>query len=71
MPSGEQIISRLRESQDLDSFRQQHWTGSFAEYLDLVREQPRVTRSAFERLYDMILSYGTSEYVDNKKSITP
>ncbi len=70
MPSGEQIITRLRESQDLDSFRQQHWTGNFSEYLDLVREQPQVTRSAFERLYDMILSYGTSEYIDNKKKIT-
>ena len=32
--------------------------GTFAEYLDIVREHPEVTRTAYQRLYDMILSYG-------------
>ncbi|RME45731.1 MAG: serine protein kinase, partial [Deltaproteobacteria bacterium] len=62
-------LDKLRQAQDRDRYREQHWTGSFEDYLAIVREQPEVTRSAYERLYDMILSYGTSEYVDNKKRV--
>lgn len=35
------------------------WEGSFGEYLNIVKEDPKVTRNAFERLYDMIVSAGT------------
>jgi serine protein kinase len=42
----------------LDQFRRKNWEGSFAEYLDVVRQRPEVTRNAFERVYDMIMSYG-------------
>ncbi len=69
MTTGEAIISRAKQELDLDTYRDQHWSGNFSEYLDLVRRDPRITRSAFERMYDMILSYGTREYVDNKKKI--
>ena len=69
MQTGEAIITQAREAIDLDSYRQLHWSGTFAEYLDLVRKEPLVTRSAFERMYDMILAAGTTEYIDNKKKI--
>jgi len=69
MTSGEAIITRARDALDLETYRHQHWTGFFAEYLDLVRRDPRVSRAAFERMYDMILSAGTREYIDNKKKI--
>jgi serine protein kinase len=69
MPVGEQIIARAREALDLDTYRELNWTGPFPEYLDLVARKPRVTRSAFERIYDMILSAGTREYMDNKKKL--
>jgi serine protein kinase len=69
MMKGEDIIGKAKHALDLDTYREQHWTGTFAQYLDLVRQDPQVTRSAFERIYDMILSYGTREYVDNKKKI--
>src|SRR5262249_35608896 len=46
-----------------------HWEGSFEEYLQIVRERPQVTRNAYQRLYDMIISYGTEEYIDNKKKL--
>ncbi len=65
--NGEVIMTRARQSLDLDRYRDLHWTGTFTEYLDLVRKTPVVTRTSFERLYDMILSYGTREYVDMKK----
>ena len=69
MSTGESIISQAREALDLEEYRQQHWTGSFAEYLDLVRSDPRVARTAFERIYDMVLAAGSREYLDNKKKI--
>jgi serine protein kinase len=69
MPSGEQIIASAREALDLDTYRELNWTGSFPEYLELVARLPRVTRSAFERIYDMILATGTREYIDNKKKL--
>ncbi len=62
MISGREIISLVAERQDLDQFRRKNWEGSFEQYLDVVRDNPRVTRNAFERVYDMIMSYGTDTY---------
>ncbi len=56
--AGQEIISLVAQRQDLDQFRRKNWEGSFAEYLDVVRRRPEVTRNAFERVYDMIMSYG-------------
>jgi serine protein kinase len=53
----------------LDDFKRSTWTGTFQDYLNIVAENPEVTRNAFGRLYDMILSYGTEETVDFKKKI--
>jgi len=58
MPHGSEIISLVSQHQDRDQFRRKNWVGTFEEYLDLVRENPRVTRTAYQRIYDMILSYG-------------
>jgi serine protein kinase len=66
---GNTILGAITQSQNLESYRELHWTGSFADYLGIVHENPEVTRSSHERLYDMILSYGTSEYIDNKKRV--
>ena len=62
MSGGHEIISLIAQRQDLDQFRRKHWIGSFAEYLELVRSNPLVTRNAFERLYDMINSFGVDNY---------
>jgi len=67
MSSGSSIISLIAERQDLDQFRKKNWVGSFEAYLDLVRQEPIVTRNAFERVYDMILSYGTETYEVNRE----
>src|SRR5574337_1082966 len=39
------------------------------DYLGIVRQNPKVTRTAFQRVYDMILSHGKNEYIDNKKKL--
>lgn len=59
---GKALIDYIRLRQDLSRFHKENWTGSFAEYLDIVHENPRVTRNAYERLYDMIVSHGVEVY---------
>ena len=63
------MIDRIGTMQDYKLYRELHWEGTFEEYLQLVRERPQVTRNAYQRLYDMIISYGTEEYIDNKKKL--
>src|SRR5262245_50013336 len=58
MSDGRDIISLIAQRQDCEQFRRKNWVGTFAEYLDIVREHPAVTRTAYQRIYDMILSYG-------------
>ncbi len=65
-----ELTSKIAQLQDYDLYRDLSWEGSFEEYLQLIRERPKVTRNAFQRVYDMVLSYGTDEYVDNKKRLT-
>jgi len=70
MGTGSSIISLIQNNQDLEGFRDLCWRGSFSEYLDLVQKRPEVTRTAWRRMYDMVMTYGTSEYVEFKKRIT-
>src|SRR4051812_23660392 len=60
MSDGRDIIALVAQRQDCEQFRRKNWVGTFAEYLDIVREHPEVTRTAYQRLYDMILSYGSN-----------
>lgn len=46
------------------------WQGSFDEYLDIVRQNPEVSRNAYQRIHDMILKEGFSERVENRTKIT-
>jgi serine protein kinase len=58
MVNGSEIISIISQRQDREQFRRKNWIGTFSEYLDIVRSTPKVTRTAYQRIYDMILSYG-------------
>src|SRR5580765_6321718 len=64
MSGGREIVALVGQRQDLDQFRKKNWQGTFEQYLDLVHEDPRVTRNAFQRVYDMIMSYGFETYED-------
>jgi serine protein kinase len=55
---------------NVGQFREQHWEGSFTDYLDLVLDQPAVARNAFQRVYDMILSYGVESTTQFKQEVT-
>jgi len=67
--TGKALIASLRQQQNLSDYRKTHWEGTFEEYLDIVLEHPEVTRTAYQRLYDMILSHGTEEVFENKEKI--
>ena len=69
MTTTEEILSVVEQSVSPDRFREQHWEGSFDEYLKIIREDPKVTRTSFQRLYDMIMEFGRSEYIDSKKKL--
>lgn len=46
-----------------------NWVGTFDQYLELVKANPRVTRNSFQRMYDMVIEAGTEEYIDFKKQV--
>lgn len=46
-----------------------HWSGTLDEYLKLVKQNPRITRNAFQRMYDMIVDAGSEKYIDFKKEV--
>ena len=69
MTTGKAILGAIRQQINLSDYRKKHWEGTFEEYLDIVREHPEVTRTAYQRLYDMILSHGTEEIYENKEKV--
>jgi len=63
------MTERIAAMQDFKLYRELSWEGTFEEYLEIVRGRPQVTRNAYQRAYDMVISYGTEEYIDNKKRL--
>jgi serine protein kinase len=69
MAEHRRLVSAIASLQDQREYAELNWEGSFEDYLQIVRDNPRVIRTAYQRLYDMILSHGREEYLDNKKKI--
>lgn len=67
--NGTALLQLVSELQDRKQFQQLNWVGSFGDYLEIVSQHPKVTRNAFQRIYDMIMSYGTEEFIDAKKRL--
>ncbi|MBA4066063.1 MAG: serine protein kinase [Isosphaera sp.] len=70
MATATAILDGLRSRLDTTEYKKLHWEGSFADYLNTVLETPGVTRTAYQRLYDMILSHGTDDVYENKDRVT-
>jgi serine protein kinase len=69
MSGANEIISLIQSRQDTEEFQQMNWRGTFQDYLGIVVSNPAVVRTAYQRIYDMIMSYGTEEYTEHKKKI--
>jgi serine protein kinase len=63
------LIDSISKHQHSNEFKELNWNGSLDDYLAIVKKSPDVARTAFQRVYDMILAAGWQEYVDNKKKI--
>ena len=64
------IDSFMKEHFKISDFSHLNWEGGFQDYLNIVFENPIITRNAFQRIHDMIVSYGTTTYTEYKKEIT-
>ena len=64
------LMDMVSAKDHLSQFKNFNWTGSFEDYLGMLSKDPRIARTAFQRIYDMIMSYGTRNYKEYKKDIT-
>ncbi|MFZ4574964.1 MAG: PrkA family serine protein kinase [Phycisphaerales bacterium] len=67
--TGQDLIGTIESRLDRRRFQDQHWTGTFWEYLDIAANNPAVVRNAYQRLYDAVLSYGSERYKLFKKDV--
>lgn len=63
------LLSIIESSLDRKRFHDQHWEGSFGQYLDIALQRPGVVRNAFQRVFDMIISHGSERYRLFKKDL--
>lgn len=67
MSKRDAILGIIDRHMDKSRFRQQHWEGTFNEYMEMVIANPRLVRNAYQRVYDMILHFGTERYTQLKE----
>jgi serine protein kinase len=61
------VLEMAKKDRVSQEFKDLHWTGSLREYLDLAAGDPRIARNAFQRVYDMVLSYGSEDVMERKE----
>ena len=59
----------IEQTQDTAGYQELFWEGSFWDYLEMVQADPRLCRNAYQRLFDLITSYGSDTYTEYKKEI--
>jgi len=64
------LFSLIASKIDTHEYRELNWQGTFHDYLRLVNENRDVARNAFQRVYDMIQSYGTRETTYLNRPVT-
>ena len=58
------LLGMIAAHQDLGQYQELLWEGGFGDYLDIVRQDPGVARNAYQRLYDLVVSYGHEDYTE-------
>src|SRR3989338_1141444 len=69
MAKDHDVISFVQDLQQKAHYKDLTWQGTFQQYLDIVEENPLVARSAYQRLFDMIMMHDTYEYFDSRKKV--
>jgi serine protein kinase len=67
--NGSALLKSISEQTSPETYQQEHWKGSFAEYLDLVQKNPKVARTAYQRVYDMVMADGTYPVEGSKELV--
>jgi serine protein kinase len=67
--NGRTLLAEISNTKNPEAYRHEHWEGSFEDYLDIVHATPRVTRNAFQRLYDMVISHGVEPIEGTKENL--
>ncbi|MDH4130078.1 MAG: serine protein kinase, partial [Spirochaetota bacterium] len=62
-------VVKLIRSFSNEGFGDENWVGSFEEYLESVQKNPIIARTSFQRLYDMIISFGTETVKTSKGKV--
>jgi serine protein kinase len=70
MSYADQLISQVHRKVDTSQWKSLHWEGTFRSYLDMLWDKPEIARNAWQRLYDLMLSYGFDEYTEFKERRT-
>ncbi|MCC6669877.1 MAG: serine protein kinase [Planctomycetes bacterium] len=70
MAEAADLQALIRQSLDIHKYQDEHWEGSFQDYLKLVEANPLIIRTAHQRLYDMVLSHGVKEVERDKVKVT-
>jgi serine protein kinase len=63
-------LDKIASHYDRDSFLRLNEEMSFAEYLGRCYANPRLVRTAYQRIYDMIMSKGSHEFEKYRKTLT-
>ena len=69
MSTGRELLQNISSQHSPEAFRQEHWVGTFSDYLDISCQHPGVNRTAYQRLYDMVMSYGTYKVENSKENL--
>ncbi|MCF6228551.1 MAG: serine protein kinase [Planctomycetes bacterium] len=63
------LLEAISDNSEVRNFHNLQWTGSFTDYLELVLEDPRIIRNAHQRMFDMIVSHGQSDFTQFKEQL--
>jgi len=63
-------LEQLASQFDTQQFQRLNEEISFSEYLDKIFKSPKLVRTAYQRIYDMILASGTTTYKKYRETLT-
>jgi serine protein kinase len=66
----ENTLTRYAQLYNRKEFRALNEEMSYADYLELVRKNPKLARNAFQYMYDMIMSAGTESFERYRRTYT-
>ena len=70
IPGSASVLDKVSAEFDTQTFLTLHEEMSFSDYLEQAYADPKLIRTAYQRIYDMIMSAGTKEFKKYRKTWT-